>query len=115
MNTTPAAAFPQSLHPGASVRRPAPRNGRKNRSYAERMEVSPMREVECAKKSLPPLSQSRHGDMACETVYVQRHVQGAIWGESEPAARGIEIHQVLATYINHLVRTGRATDLEVFD
>jgi hypothetical protein len=74
-----------------------------------------MREVECAKKSLPPLSQSRHGDMACETLYVQRHVQGAILGESEPAARGIEIHQVLATYINHLVRTGRATDLEVFD
>ena len=74
-----------------------------------------MREVEYAKKSLPPLSQSRHGDMACETLYVQKHVQGAILGESEPAARGIEIHQVLATYITHLVRTGRATDLEVFD
>ena len=74
-----------------------------------------MREVEYVKRSLPPLSQSRHGDMACETLYVRKHVQGARIGESEPAARGIEIHQVLATYINHLVRTRRATDLEVFD
>ena len=45
----------------------------------------------------------------------QKHVQGARVGESEPAARGVEIHQVLATYINHLVRTRRGTDLEVFD
>jgi hypothetical protein len=74
-----------------------------------------MREVEYIKKSLPPLSQSRHGDMACETLYVRKHVQGTRMGESEPAARGIEIHQVLATYINHLVRTKCATDLEAFD
>src|SRR5260370_33350709 len=53
--------------------------------------------------------------MACQTLYVQKHVQGAVLGESEPAARGIEIHQVLASYIDHLVRTRRATDLEVFD
>lgn len=66
-------------------------------------------------RSIPPLSQSRHGDMACETLYVCKHVQRARVGESEPAARGIEIHQILATYINHLVRTTRATDLEVFD
>ena len=65
--------------------------------------------------SLPPLSQSRHGDMACETLYVRKHVQGTRLGESEPAARGIEIHQVLATYINHLVETRRPTDLEAFD
>ncbi len=64
---------------------------------------------------IPPLSQSRHGDMACETLYVHKHVQCAKVGESEPAARGIEIHQILASYINHLVRTRRATDLEVFD
>lgn len=67
------------------------------------------------RKAIPPLSQSRYGDMACETLYVRKHVQGAILGESEPAARGIEIHQVLASYINHLVRTSRASDLEVFD
>src|SRR3984893_233365 len=64
---------------------------------------------------LPPLSQSRYGDMACETLYVRKHVQCAKVGESEPAARGIEIHQILATYINHLVRTTRTTDLELFD
>jgi hypothetical protein len=63
----------------------------------------------------PPLSQSRRGDMACETLYVRKHVQCARVGESEPAARGIEIHQILATYINHLARTARTTDLEVFD
>ncbi len=64
---------------------------------------------------IPPLSQSRHGDMACETLYVRKHVQCARVGESEPAARGIEIHQILATYINRLVATRRSTDLEVFD
>jgi len=53
--------------------------------------------------------------MACETLYVQKHVQGARLGESEPAARGIEIHEVLASYLNHLVRVRRATDLEIFD
>ena len=66
-------------------------------------------------RPMPPLSQSRRGDMACETLYVLKHVRCAKVGESEPAARGIEIHQILATYINHLVRTKRATDLEVFD
>jgi len=79
------------------------------------MMVSPMREVEHEKKSVPPLSQSRHSDIACETLYVCKHVQGARLGESQPAARGTEIHRVLATYIDHLVRTKRATDLEVFD
>jgi hypothetical protein len=66
-------------------------------------------------RPIPPLSQSRHGDMACEALYVRKHVQCARVGESEPAARGIEIHQVLATYIDHLVRTTRTTDLELFD
>jgi len=79
------------------------------------MKVSPMREVEQKKKAIPPLSQSRHGDMACETLYVFKHVQGARLGESEPAERGTEIHRVLATYIDHLVRTKRATDLDAFD
>src|SRR5258707_2916542 len=79
------------------------------------MKALPMHEIERKQKSIPPLSQSRYGDMACETLYVCKHVLGTRLGESEPAARGIEIHQVLATYINHLVRTRRATDLEVFD
>jgi PD-(D/E)XK nuclease superfamily protein len=79
------------------------------------MKTQPFYEAVSERKTIPPLSQSRYGDMACETLYVQKHVKGAILGESEPAARGIEIHQVLASYINHLVRTRRATDLEVFD
>jgi hypothetical protein len=35
--------------------------------------------------------------------------------QTPAATRGIEIHQILATYINHLARTRRATDLESFD
>jgi hypothetical protein len=77
--------------------------------------MSPMRELEDQRKSLPALSQSRHGDMACETLYVRKHVQGTKVANSEPAARGIEIHATLATYINHLVETRRSTDLEVLD
>jgi hypothetical protein len=66
-------------------------------------------------KQVSPLSQSRHGDMACETLYVQKHVQHAKVADSEPAARGIEIHRIVATYINHLVRTKHSTDLDAFD
>jgi hypothetical protein len=79
------------------------------------MKALPMREIERKQKSIPPLSQSRYGDMACETLYAHKHIQCARLGESEAAARGTEIHQVLAAYINHLVRTRRATDLELFD
>jgi hypothetical protein len=79
------------------------------------MKALPIREFERKQKSIPPLSQSRYGDMACETLYAHKHIQCARLGESEAAARGTEIHQVLAAYINHLVRTRRATDLEVFD
>src|SRR3981081_4739012 len=64
---------------------------------------------------LVPLSQSRQGDMACETLYVFKHVRREKIAESEPAARGTEIHRILATYIDHLVRVGRQLDLEVFD
>ena len=66
-------------------------------------------------RPIPPLSQSRQGDMACETLYVCKHVKSAKVADSEPAARGIEIHRVVAAYINHLVSTRRTTDLEVFD
>jgi len=62
-----------------------------------------------------PLSQSRHGDMACETLYAHKHVMCERVVESEPATRGIEIHEILATYVNHLVRAKRSTDLEAFD
>jgi len=43
---------------------------------------------------VPPLSQSRYDDMACEALYVRKQVQGARLGGSGPAARGSEIHRV---------------------
>lgn len=64
---------------------------------------------------IPPLSQSRQGDMACQCLYVRKHVVDGPAADSEAAARGIEVHQVLATYINQLVRTRRSTDLDLFD
>lgn len=64
---------------------------------------------------LPPLSQSRYGDMACEILYVHKHVRCEATAESEAAARGIAIHEILATYIDRLVTTRLSTDLEVFD
>ena len=66
-------------------------------------------------RTAPPLSQSRQGDMACETLYVRKHFQGGRLAESGAAARGIEIHRILSVYIDHLVQTKRAIDLEVFD
>jgi hypothetical protein len=80
-----------------------------------KMKTQPFYEAVSQGKAMPPLSQSRYGDMACETLYVSKHVQGARVGESEPAARGIEIHEVLASYLNHLAKARRATDLGVFD
>lgn len=62
-----------------------------------------------------PLSQSRQGDMACQCLYVRKHVIREPMAESQAAARGIEVHQVSATYINHLVKTKRSTDLALFD
>ena len=64
---------------------------------------------------VPPLSQSRYGDMACETLYVYKHGRHDRMADSEAAARGIEIHETLAIYINHLLETGHSTDLEAFD
>lgn len=74
-----------------------------------------MSEFESQEKVLPPLSQSRYGDLACETLYVCKHVWCERITDSGAAARGTEIHETLATYINHLVNTRRSTDLEVFD
>jgi hypothetical protein len=34
-----------------------------------------MRELASERKSLPLLSQSRYGDMACETLYVHKQVR----------------------------------------
>jgi hypothetical protein len=45
-----------------------------------------MSEVEREKKTLPPLSQSRYSDMACETLYVHKRVHCAKLEESEPCS-----------------------------
>lgn len=74
-----------------------------------------IRNTEQQSRFIPPLSQSRHGDMACETLYIDKHVRCERAAQSEPAARGIEIHEILANYINHLAKTRRSTDLELFD
>jgi hypothetical protein len=61
---------------------------------------------------IPPLSQSRQADLACRTLYVTRNVREVDELESEPARRGIEIHNVIADYILHLRSTGQRTDYE---
>lgn len=66
-------------------------------------------------KRVLPLSQSRHGDMACEILHVLKHVRDKMFCESEPARRGTEIHLILFKHINFLVQAKRETDLEVFD
>jgi hypothetical protein len=68
-----------------------------------------------AAHALPPMSQSRRADMACELLYVHKHIRHIASGEANPAARGTAIHELLSTYINHLIATKRATDLELFD
>ena len=63
----------------------------------------------------PPLSQSRQGDMACERLYAEKHIWATKHPQSDAASRGIEVHQLLSTYINHLVSARRPSDLGMFD
>ena len=63
----------------------------------------------------PPLSQSRQGDMACERLYAEKHIWAAKHAQSDAASRGVEVHQLLSTYINHLVSSRRPSDLGMFD
>lgn len=79
------------------------------------IDKNPVREAAAGRVGIPPLSQSRYGDMACDILYFRKHVQGTRAADSEAAARGIEIHRILATYLNHLVETRRPTDLEALD
>lgn len=39
------------------------------------MEAPPVRNIGHAPKSIPPMSQSRYGDMACKSPYVLKHVR----------------------------------------
>lgn len=61
--------------------------------------------------TMPPLSQSKFEDMACSALYLARHIEGRK-SDSEPARRGHEIHEAIAEYVEHLVRTRRKTDYE---
>lgn len=47
-------------------------------------------------RAIPPLSQSRHGDMACKTLYVCKHVQGTKSGEGlvELLMEGLTLEEV---------------------
>jgi hypothetical protein len=63
----------------------------------------------------PAVESIKAWDMACDILYFHKHVQPTRAADSEAAARGIEIHRILAAYLNHLVETRRATDLEVLD
>lgn len=62
-----------------------------------------------------PLSQSRYEQMACGFGYRAVHVHGVgraanLWSES-----GKEAHDIISAYIEHLVSTRQATDLDYFD
>lgn len=66
-------------------------------------------------ETLPPLSQSRYELMACGHLYAERSVLRTPQAPNEFSERGIIIHRVLGDYIDHLVATRRATDLEKYD
>jgi len=44
--------------------------------------------------NLSPLSQSRHGDMACETLYIRKHVQSAHACATHLLAQGLTLTEV---------------------
>jgi hypothetical protein len=64
---------------------------------------------------VPPLRQSVYEDMACPRLYVAKHVERIADFTTAAANRGTELHEIFATYISHLVQTGRKKDLRFFD
>jgi hypothetical protein len=66
----------------------------------------------CLYRTVQPIPARRYG---LRNLYACKHVQGAKSRESEPPARGVEIHRVVAAYFNHQVSARRSTDLEVFE
>lgn len=66
-------------------------------------------------KYLPPLSQSRFEDLACETLYAAKHIAHLRDAESEAARRGTAVHSIVAAYVNHLVKTKQQTDYAFLD
>lgn len=50
---------------------------------------------------IPPLSQSRQEDMACNLLYQARHIHG-IRTDSDASRRGQEVHRTIAKYMDYL-------------
>jgi hypothetical protein len=65
--------------------------------------------------TIPALSQSKQALMACPHLYVDRVIRGVEEPENVYARRGTEIHDVVANYINHLVKTRQPSDYQHFD
>ena len=59
---------------------------------------------------IPPLSQSKQGLMACPHLYRDRVINGVDEPESDPQQRGTEVHDMIAAYVEHLVKTRQPSD-----
>jgi luciferase-like monooxygenase len=59
------------------------------------MKTQPSYETVSERKALQPLSQSRYSDMACETLYVHKHVKGATVRNELIAGGRAEPHHIL--------------------
>lgn len=64
---------------------------------------------------IEPLSQSRYESMACPWLYATQHIEGVQQPPNEFALRGTEIHDVIKTYIEHLVAQKLHSDYEHFE
>ena len=64
---------------------------------------------------IPPLSQSRHEQMACPESYIHQTVEGHKQPDSMASERGSEVHHVLSEYIRHCVARKVAVDFPHFD
>lgn len=62
--------------------------------------------------TIPALTQSRQGDMACPAGYAAKHIDRRRPASTPEQARGIEIHAAIADYIGHLVSTRQQTDYD---
>jgi len=63
----------------------------------------------------PPLSQSKQGLMACPFLYRDRVINGSEEADNPFKQRGIEVHDGIAAYIEHLVKTKQTSDPAHFE
>ena len=66
-------------------------------------------------RTLPALSQSKQALMACPYLYRDRVIDGNREPDNPFMVRGIEVHDAIARYVTHLVKTKQATDYDYFD